>query len=77
MKSLIFENFSDKDNISRKINHFNLTWTGNPNYPVIRLDVFEGNLSANKLYSKLGFSQAGKCRFPHQEMEFVCYEMKI
>ena len=32
LKSLIFENFSDKDNISRKINHFNLTWTGNPNY---------------------------------------------
>ena len=30
LKSLIFENFSDKDNISKKINHFNLTWTGNP-----------------------------------------------
>jgi len=32
LKSLIFENFSDEDDIGKKINHFNLTWTGNPNY---------------------------------------------
>jgi len=30
LKSLIFENFSDEDNNSKKINHFNLTWTANP-----------------------------------------------
>ena len=32
LKSLIFENPSDVDNIGTKINHFYLTWTGNPNY---------------------------------------------
>ena len=30
LKSLIFEKFSDEDDIGKKINHFNLTWTGNP-----------------------------------------------
>jgi len=32
LKSLIFENPSDVDNIGTKINHFYLTWTGNPIY---------------------------------------------
>jgi len=32
LKSLIFEKFSDEDNIGKIINHFNLTWTGNPMY---------------------------------------------
>ena len=63
--------------VGRQMMDFAIEYARTNNYPVIRLDVFEGNLSANKLYSKLGFSQAGKCRFPHQEMEFVCYEMKI
>ncbi len=63
--------------VGKKMMDFAIEYAGINNFPVIRLDVFEGNLSANKLYSKLGFSKAGKFRFPFQETEFVCYEMKI
>jgi len=63
--------------VGRKMMDFAIEYAGKKNYPLIRLDVFEGNLSANKLYSKLGFSEAGKFRFPFQETEFVCYEIKI
>ena len=63
--------------VGRQMMDFAIEYARTNNYPVIRLDVFEGNLSANKLYSKLGFSKTGRFRFPHQETEFVCYEMKI
>ena len=63
--------------VGKKMMDFAIEYARTNNYPVIRLDVFEGNTSANKLYNKLGFSKAGKFRFPFQETQFVCYEMKI
>jgi hypothetical protein len=35
LTSLIFGNFGDEDNIGKNINHFNLTWTGNPKLGII------------------------------------------
>ena len=69
--------FQWNQGIGRKMMDFAIDYAGRNNYPIIRLDVFEANEGANKLYSKLGFSKTGKFCFPFQETEFVCYEMKI
>lgn len=49
-------------------------------YGAIRLDTYEGNVPANKLYSKLGYSYAGNTEFFFQGFihEILnCYEKKI
>ena len=43
----------------------------------LRIDTYEKNLAAQKLYTGLGMRKAGEVRFFHRPLAFYCYELPL
>ena len=43
----------------------------------LRIDTYENNLAAQKLYTGLGMRKAGEVRFFHRPLAFYCYELPL
>ena len=43
----------------------------------LRIDTYENNLAAQKVYSRIGMRKAGEVRFFHRPLAFYCYELPL
>ena len=43
----------------------------------LRIDTYENNLAAQKLYEKIGMRKAGEVHFFHRPLAFYCYELPL
>jgi ribosomal protein S18 acetylase RimI-like enzyme len=60
--------------IARRLMDFIEDFAKRNQYSCIRLDAYSGNITALRLYDRMGYQRLGQVFFPFRDLPFYCYE---